>query len=163
MCNLERFEKCNTWLDEKRKNMKNLSWDDIREGRFLNRGRTLEDFLNNKCDDDNWPDFSVEEWRSFITEKEEAANMQIQISIDTGELPDSSKGNGLYVQQKKESCWQHYLRYLKDIKHWNQDSLEELQRSAVNTLQKLNSNTQINGPERRHNPVQGLVLGYVQS
>ena len=163
MCNLERFEKCNTWLDEKRKNMKNLSWDDIREGRFLNRGRTLEDFLNNKCDDDNWPDFSVEEWRSFITEKEEAANMQIQISIDTGELPDSSKGNGLYVQQKKESCWQHYLRYLTDIKHWNQDSLEELQRSAVNTLQKLNSNTQINGPERRHNPVQGLVLGYVQS
>ena len=76
MCNLERFEKCNTWLDEKRKNMKNLSWDDIREGRFLNRGRTLEDFLKNKCDDDNWPDFSVEEWRSFITEKEEAANMQ---------------------------------------------------------------------------------------
>ena len=113
---LEKYDKCNDWLDEQRKE-KDLSWDDIREGRFLDEYETLTSFLKSHCKHDNWPDFSEESWRNYITDKEKACIEQIRISKEeVGELPDSSKSNALYAPHKKESCWQHYLRYLKDEK-----------------------------------------------
>lgn len=65
--------------------------------------------------------------------------------------------NDYKVSQDPYSAWQMYRKTLRDNKKWTEDSISNVERSAVDVLNKLAIDTHDRGP------VKGLVVGNVQS
>lgn len=65
--------------------------------------------------------------------------------------------NDYKVSQDPYSAWQMYKKTLRDNKKWTDESIVNVERSAVDVLNKLAIDTRDRGP------VKGLVVGNVQS
>lgn len=131
------------------KNMKKnkRSWDEI----FLSYEQLkLMGVLNE--------DITRNIWLEIIEEMKRELNKSKfieQIDIETT-IVSRNEDNEAEIPRGQGSSWQLYKKKLLD-KGWRKEAVEQLEKSTIKLLRKLNMNT------RKTGPVKGLVIGQVQS
>lgn len=151
------FEPCKLWIETQHFQL-DEKWDDLYYA-LKEDDEGLELFLQRQIRTKNWPSVSVEEWHDSIRRMQEAERTQIGGIIwpdDTNILPVDML-NKYQVPNNPTSSWQIYSKYLREEKHWPETAIDSLQNSAKFLLNRLGKKTEPN------KPIQGLVLGYVQS
>ncbi len=140
------------WIQQKRS--KNRTWDYIRMAGKANASG-LQEFLENRVIEDDWPVMSVSDWTGLVDESEEVEESQINIRLvgNDGAIFDRRQDNGLTIPQNERSCWQLYKNSLT----WKEESVKELENATIGILRRLSNDTQETGP------IKGLVIGHVQS
>lgn len=97
-------------------------------------------------------------WTAIVKEQKEeyykSENIE-KINQDTS-IISAGEDNETFVPDDPRSSWQLYKQKLLD-KGWRQDAVENLEKSTISILKKLNKDTTKTGP------VKGLVIGQVQS
>jgi hypothetical protein len=152
------YDDCRKWI--KRKRNKNISWENLQFACKLDRG-SLEDFLKNKIEEDDWPEqMNVELWVQLVAEMQEAESrkLQLQRANRMAELHDGrQENNRVYVPEDERSSWQLYKKHLKENKHFSDDAIQKIEDASIGVLKRLSTSTVDIGP------VKGLVVGNVQS
>jgi hypothetical protein len=131
------------------KNMKEEgdTWETI-EGKY--DGLKSFKVINQEIDKEDWANII----RELKTEYHKSENIE-KIDIDT-RIVSQGEDNESYIPPDKRSSWQLYKKKLLDG-GWREDAVENLEKSTIGILKKLNNNTIETGP------VKGLVIGQVQS
>ncbi|MCM3609955.1 Z1 domain-containing protein [Planococcus sp. MERTA32b] len=143
-------------INNMRKN--DRTWDQIKYG----GGSKIED-LNNFIDMQKMTgffssDITKELWLDRVSWAKNAEEQQVQIekSSDRTIILSKNADTDAEVPLNPKSSWQLYRTKLLDEK-WSEDSINEIEKSTIHLLRKLNSDTTESGP------VKGLVIGNVQS
>lgn len=166
------FHLCKLWIESKRYDIAghpNKTWEELDFALRKNDER-LQNFLSEQAEVEDWPVVTVPEWHESIRLMRRAEESQPpavwrgdghiggEETDDGGNVilpPDIL--NHLGVPNHPRSAWQLYSHYLKNVEHWPDISVSNLQQSALFLLNRLGIATD---PQK---PIQGLVLGYVQS
>lgn len=146
------YDECRRWIQ--RRAEKGIAWEEIRMA-CKSDIHALQNFLNNRIEEDDWPNITVDDWVTLVEECEEYANKQQSLVFrgSDGALFDSKQDNALKIPENERSCWQLYKNNLK----WKKESIEELENATIGILRRLNADT------RESEPIKGLVIGHVQS
>lgn len=147
-----KYDECRRWIQKRYE--KNCTWDQLRLA-CKNNTEELVAFLKNRVIEDDWPQFTVEQWDELVTELEDYENQQKALIFrgSDGALFDVSQDNGLKVPENERSCWQLYKNGLG----WKEESIRNLEEATLGILRRLNIDTRHTGP------IKGLVVGHVQS
>ena len=166
------FHLCKLWIEGKRYDIAgnpNKPWEELDFALRKNDER-LQNFLSEQAEVEDWPMVTVQEWHESIRLMRSAEESQPpaiwggnghiggEETDDGGNVilpPDIL--NHLGVPNNPRSAWQLYSHYLRNVEHWPNISVANLQQSALFLLNRLGIATD---PQK---PIQGLVLGYVQS
>ena len=152
------FDDCRRWIKKKRN--KGNTWDSLL---FAGKAteQALENFLNNKKDEDDWPPtMSVELWKKLVLEMEESERKKVQIQKANrmAELHNgTTENNRVAVPEDERSSWQLYKKHLKESKHFSDDAIQKIEDASIGVLKRLSTDTVDIGP------IKGLVIGNVQS
>lgn len=152
------FDDCRRWIKKKRN--KGNTWDGLL---FAGKAteQALENFLNNKKDEDDWPPtMSVELWKKLVLEMEESERKKVQIQKANrmAELHNgTTENNRVAVPEDERSSWQLYKKHLKESKHFSDDAIQKIEDASIGVLKRLSTDTVDIGP------IKGLVIGNVQS
>lgn len=146
------YDDARCWIQRKRE--KDVSWEEIRLA-CKDDVLRLASFLKSRCEEDDWPELSVDEWTELVCENEEYESKQkdFRLKGSDGALFDTKQDNGLRVPQAERSCWQLYKKHL----NWKQESIDDLENATIGILRRLSTDTRETGP------IKGLVIGHVQS
>ena len=147
-----KYDDCRLWIQKKRE--RGFSWENIRLA-CKDSITSLSSFIKQRVVEDDWPDLSVDEWFSLVSELEEYELKQqdFRFSGSEGALFDTHQDNGLRIPQNDRSCWQLYRANLK----WKPEAVKDLENATIGILRRLSSDT------RQTGPIKGLVIGHVQS
>lgn len=120
----------------------NLSWKQLKEEVYYEKQKNSFLLYGNTA-------LTYEEYKKVV---QELASHDKQIHTSMG-----ANLNDYKVSQAPYSSWQMYKRTLRDEKKWTETSIANVEKSAVDVLNKLAIDT------RKRGPVKGLVVGNVQS
>ena len=146
------YDESRRWIQRKFEN--GINWDAIKKA-CKETDDQLIDFLNNRKDEDDWPVFSIGDWKDLVSECEEIANKQqtLRFRGNDGALFDVTQDNALKIPENPRSSWQLY----KNSLGWKQESITALEEATIGILRRLSIDTTQTGP------IKGLVIGHVQS
>ena len=144
------------WISVKR-NKGNWSWQQVAEANKTDE-KTLQAFLDNQKEDNDWPELSVPQWKAFVKSQEEEENSKLQVIDQRGVtfLYSGDEDNSITIPTREDSAWQCYRQKLKDY-GFRQDTIDIMEEGTLRILRKLNKDT------RELGPVKGMVVGNVQS
>lgn len=115
----------------------------------------IEELIDyNVYPDDLTAEMWLEIWYELKKADEESKSLDERIKQST--LVASNADNDMFTPQYDRSSWQIYKNSLLGS-GWTEDSIKELEQTTERILKKLNTNTTKTGP------IQGLVIGNVQS
>jgi len=149
------FDQIRNWIIKKRD--KNMSWDKL----YL-AGKSDEEelthFLEGRIEDDDWPEISIQDWKELVRQQKEAEEQTtaLQYNYGAASLLNNDQDNEVCIPEDRHSAWQTYRSGLIN-NGFKKSSVEEIERTTLKILKRLNSNT------TKSNPVKGLVIGNVQS
>lgn len=146
------YDDCRRWIQRKRE--RGSSWDDLRLA-CKDSVNGLIAFLETRKEEDDWPEFSVDEWKALVSELEDYEDKQKNLDFqgNDGALFDVKQDNGLTVPENEKSSWQLYKKSLG----WKPESVQDLEKATIGILRRLSNDT------REVGPIKGLVIGHVQS
>lgn len=131
----------------------NRSWDEIETLSFFPGNYTFEEkmdmvamIISSKYK------YTEDEWRQVVVYLKELEQPSLK---EVNKLAEGTR-NDAEISQSSRSAWQLYRKKLFE-KKWNEESIDNIQKSAFQILQMLSQNTE------ETTPVKGLVLGHVQS
>lgn len=146
------YDESRRWIQRKFEN--GNSWDSIKMA-CKGSNDELVDFLTARISEDNWPTFSIDDWRALVSECEEFSSKQQELRFrgNDGALFNVSQDNALKIPENERSSWQLY----KNSLGWNSSSIRDLEDATIGILRRLSTDTRETGP------IKGLVIGHVQS
>ena len=155
------YDKCRAFIDGWR--LKGRSWEDIaRLGRMGESLEKVNDWFLSQEEMDDWPSLGnspeerFERWKEVVRRKEQAEQQSVAATRPLIFLGAEEAEPGMAVPQDARSAWQLYKKHLI-AQGWKEDSVDNIQRSAVRVLQSLRQVT------KDRMAVKGLVVGHVQS
>lgn len=145
------YDDCRKWIEKK---AENAEWQDVIMACKPSEEQ-LASFLSRRAEEDDWPVFSVEDWKQLVAEVKEYSELALTVERrgSDGALFAPGEDNKLRVPENPNSTWQLYKKNLG----WKEESIEVLEAATLGILRRLSSNTQSTGP------IKGLVIGHVQS
>lgn len=150
------FEECSAWLEKKYKNKKKGYSLEKLEMAGKQNDEELNKFLENRVDEDDWPEFSVDEWKEFVnyyyTLWENSKSCIIPSEPSIAGVSDRTVPKGV------QTAWQKYKNHLLEDDGFSLPAVMNIEKSVLDTLNFLNDDTQEDG-----NAVKGLIVGNVQS
>ena len=146
------YDDCRRWIQRRRE--RGAAWDHLQLA-CKDTEEQLISFLKSRQEEDDWPTFSVAEWKELVSELEEYEDKQKNLDFqgNDGALFDVKQDNGLTVPENEKSSWQLYKKSLG----WNPESIQDLEKATIGILRRLSNDT------REIGPIKGLVIGHVQS
>lgn len=106
------FDQCKTWVKKKRN--KGVSWEELRYA-CKNNEAGLNDFLEAKKEDDDWPEeLDADLWKELIDELEDAEKKKIALGGKTAIIVSSpGEITKVTVPEEERTSWQLYKKHLK--------------------------------------------------
>lgn len=146
------YDECRRWIQKRYE--KKFTWDQLRLA-CKSSEEELITFLKNRVIEDDWPEFTVEQWVELVDELEDYEKRQKALIFrgSDGALFDVTQDNGLKIPENERSCWQLYKNGLG----WKEESVRNLEEATLGILRRLSIDTRHTGP------IKGLVVGHVQS
>lgn len=155
------YDKCRAFIDGWR--LKGRSWEDIAKlGRMGESLEKVNDWFLSREEMDDWPSLGnsaeerFERWKEVVRRKEQAEKQSVAATRPLIIVGAEEAEPGMAVPQEARSAWQLYKKHLI-AQGWKEDSVDNIQRSAVRVLQRLRQTT------KDRVAVKGLVVGHVQS
>jgi hypothetical protein len=155
------YDKCRAFIDGWR--LKGRSWEDIaRLGRMGESLEKINEWFLSQEEMDDWPSLGnspeerFERWKEVVRRKEQAEQQSVAATRPLIFVGAEEAEPGMAVPQDARSAWQLYKKHLI-AQGWKEDSVDNIQRSAVRVLQRLRQTT------KDRIAVKGLVVGHVQS
>ncbi|MCE7782316.1 Z1 domain-containing protein [Staphylococcus xylosus] len=147
--NSGKYEMHKVMIDKHKNN--GLTWDEIINLEFLNgniddKAKVLETLSIASGQDP----ITIEEWEDLVIYLK-----KLDRKVELNKLGRKIKNNAK-IPSDQYSAWQLYKRNLNE-KGFSNKSIDELERSSINILQSLSTDTKEEGP------IKGLVVGNVQS
>lgn len=146
--------------DDYRKNMRNMrrkhNWEFVKyAGRDNKEG--LQQFIDQMIDLGTYDEFmNADLWIEIVSTLKAAEEREMNFDESKTVLISEDVDNGMTVPTDEKSSWQLYKNKL--VKSgWSRDSIEEIEKTTLIVLKKLNSDTTEIGP------IKGLMIGHVQS
>ncbi|MFQ3905227.1 hypothetical protein ABLV94_05590 [Staphylococcus sp. Mo2-7] len=128
-----------------------LTWDEILNLEFLNDDtKSKTNFLETLALASGQEPITIEEWELLVIYLK-----NLDRKVELNKLGRKIKNNAK-IASDKYSAWQLYKRNLND-KGFSSKSIDEIERSSINILQSLSTDT------KEDRPIKGLVVGNVQS
>ncbi len=151
------FDEVKQWIRQRRITSKK-EWDEIRLG-FHDDEAGLTLFLEDRYKTDDWPKMDTSDWYRLVDlakEAEDKARENERASL-AAQINSENENSNVRVPTAEKSCWQLYRKHLKEDKDFNDDAIDNIEKSVLEILQRLSTNTVESGP------IKGLVIGNVQS
>ena len=146
-----KYDRPAEWIRSKR-TKKNWSWD-----RILSEGNR-EGWFEQREDDDDWPLFTMEEWKEYVATKEtddhRVSEMETESIVAT---LNGRNENDTVLTEDATKSWPLYKNRLKRSGSFTPDSISLIEKACYRALKMLNIDAQQN------EPVRGLIVGNVQS
>ena len=150
------YDKCKSWIKIQREH--NQEWDAIIKMKTANgTEEEIQKKLNQRRDDDFWPEMDVYNWRLLVKkQKEEEEKFTTSVTEDTVVYDKNELNNVDSCPTAEWSSWKQYERKLRE-KGFDEVSIKRIARSTLNILKHLTNNMKETGPRK------GMVIGNVQS
>ena len=148
------FDDCYNWL--KKKYNKKKYTDEQLMMACKDTEAELSKFLESKAEDDEWPEFTNDKWKEFAR-----FCVNDWKNTETCTIPSSESVSGVSDREaprRDGTAWQKYKNYLLHGSGFSRSAVENIERSALNTLNFLKDDTRESGQV-----VKGLIVGNVQS
>jgi Z1 domain len=149
------FDTYRNWIRKARNN--GWSWEEVSTVKKPNTSG-IQEFLIGLASYDFKDPITIEQWQELVlsVKKHEEALENIQKRSVSAMVTDKSQNNGSEIPMDLKSSWQLYKEELKN-KGFKDIAIDEIERSSVSILKRLNIDTVDSGP------VKGMVVGNVQS
>ena len=157
-----KYDICKFWIRNQRERL-GKDWKIIS---LANKGSIdrLISFLDDKKDEERWPDFiindEVNEWEELVLFMKNSEENTARILYLQGQATivgnQQDQNSGIHRPSGEGTAWQCYLQRLKD-KGFHQESIDAISDSTLKVLRQLSADTTNIGARK------GLVIGNVQS
>jgi hypothetical protein len=168
-----KYDVCKVWIKDQRERLRK-DWNTILTTR-KNSIEELKRFLDNKTDEEGWPEFKIEnncndkvqepgqelnEWRDLVLFMKNAEESTARILYLQGQATiqgtDDNENSAVFSPTDDRTAWQCYLNKLKK-NGFAEESIDAISHATLKVLRQLSADTS-NTDARK-----GLVIGNVQS
>lgn len=151
-----KYDRTKGWIKDRRNRQR--SWEDIRFAMKKNEAGLIS-FLENRVEEDDWPEITVEEWYCLVELQKEAEEQRLEEcrAARQCQLNDSEQNLDIRVPDSDRSSWQLYRKHLIEDNGFEETAVDNIEASCLSILKRLRTKTE------KTDPVRGLVVGNVQS
>ena len=151
-----KYDRTKGWIKDRRNRQR--SWEDIRFAMKKNETGLIS-FLENRVEEDDWPEITVEEWYCLVELQKEAEEQRLEEcrAARQCQLNDSEQNLDIRVPDSDRSSWQLYRKHLIEDNGFEETAVDNIEASCLSILKRLRTKTE------KTDPVRGLVVGNVQS
>lgn len=149
------FDIYRNWIRKARNN--GWSWEEIGTVKKTDPS-DIQEFLSDLASYDFKDPISIDQWGNLVSsvKQHEETLENIQKRSMSAMVTDTTQNNGSEIPMDSRSSWQLYKEELRK-KGFKDIAIDEIERSSVSILKRLNIDTRDSGP------VKGMVVGNVQS